>query len=346
MSTSYPRLALAGLSAGSLSSLVGLGGGFVLTPLLTSATAVVKGGMKQRNAQATVLASIGFSSIGAAGGYLYSKAENGEKGEKTGAAGERASLNPSRVKFGSFGSPLSAQPALPPSPSFLSSIAPPFLSSIVSNPSNSVILHDAFFLSLGGLCLSPFGARLARSLDNAKLKKMMGWVMIGVGPTVPLRSHIEAFFTDPDSSTNETDDSASPSSPSSPSQTLLSTSLPPLLIGSLSGFLAGLLGVGGGAITVPLISLLHAHTPNYQYTDALATSLLAMPAPALVATLSQLDLVALPIAATLASCSAAGGAGTARIVEGMDEGRRKEVEEGLRWMFCGLMWALGVRFVR
>ena len=66
---------LLGSLAGSLSSLVGLGGGFVLTPALTS-NFILKTGLTQHQAQATTLASIVFSSVAASGSYLLAKAES------------------------------------------------------------------------------------------------------------------------------------------------------------------------------------------------------------------------------------------------------------------------------
>jgi len=68
---------LLGVVAGSLSSLIGLGGGFILTPALTS-TAVLKRALLQHEAQATTLASIVFSSVAASCSYLYAKRNDEE----------------------------------------------------------------------------------------------------------------------------------------------------------------------------------------------------------------------------------------------------------------------------
>ncbi|GMI57498.1 hypothetical protein ScalyP_jg11517 [Parmales sp. scaly parma] len=305
---SVVRLTAASLTSGSLSALVGLGGGFVLTPLLTSTTAIVKGGLKHRNAQATVLASIAVSSAGAAGGYIYAKSSNNSN------------------------------------PSFSSSSSPSLLYKVSSNPKVLQILHDSALISLAGVCFSPLGVRIARTMNNDSLRKLMGWTMIFVGPTVPGRKYIQDMLDPPSSSSAAA--ALSPLAPPPPQTLHIQQVLPPLLIGSLSGLLAGLLGVGGGAITVPLISLLHASTPNYHYTDALATSLLAMPLPAVIATIAQRDLVSFPIAAVLAVGSTLGGGAMARCVEQIGKDDRENVEKVLRWGFCGLMWVLGARFVK
>ena len=301
MPVSAPRALLASLTSGSISSLVGLGGGFILTPLLVSKTAIVKGGMVQRRAQATVLASIGVGSGFAAASYIYFKGTS------------------SYATSGTTSSPST--------------------SSILSSPTVQTIVQDASLITLSALCCSPIGVRVSRNLDNAMLKRLMGWTMIVVGPTVPLRKHIEELF-DPNRSSPE------PSPPSLQPKSNLSTYLPPLMIGSLSGLLAGLLGVGGGAITVPLISLYHSNTPNYQYTDALATSLLAMPAPAIVASIAQRDLIHPTLAITLAVGSSFGGASMARMVESVSKENRRTMEDVLRWGFCGLMLVLGKRFIK
>lgn len=49
-----------------------------------------------------------------------------------------------------------------------------------------------------------------------------------------------------------------------------------LLGGLFSGGLAGLLGIGGGTVLVPLLIALHNNQPNYQAVNAVATSLLAI----------------------------------------------------------------------
>lgn len=294
---------LSSLLSGSLSSLVGLGGGFVLTPVLTSSL-VVRGGLRQRRAQATVLASIAVGAAGAAGSYLHAKSGPAPAG------------------------PLSGSPR-----------------SILSDPACAQILLDASLVSVAGLLLSPVGAAAARRFSDRSLRRLMGGVMIAVGPTVPLRGRLEAMFE------KEGEGRAPPAKARFPPPlTLESLTSPaiyqPLLIGLSAGFLSGLLGVGGGALTVPLISLHHSATPGYRHTDALATSLLAMPLPALVATAAQRELVHGPLAAVLAAGAVLGGAATARVVEGVGEEERGRVEEVLRWGFAGLMLVLGGRFVR
>jgi hypothetical protein len=90
---------------------------------------------------------------------------------------------------------------------------------------------------------------------------------------------------------------------------------------------AGLFGVGGGAIVVPALALVgNPSIPTYSYTDILATSLLSMSLPAMLATYKQRELVIWKLSGYLSAGSAAGGAITARMVESL-KGADKEVLE-------------------
>ena len=109
---------------------------------------------------------------------------------------------------------------------------------------------------------------------------------------------------------------------------------PPAVIGLGSGFLAGLFGVGGGAIVVPALTLCTDMT-HYQ---ALGTSLCAMASPAMVGTSTHYSKgnVAMRIAPTLALGSFVGAYLGGKLGLQTDE-------TTLRWGFSGLMMVLGVR---
>ena len=144
---------LLGVLAGSLSSLIGLGGGFVLTPALTS-TVVLKRALLQHEAQATTLASIVFSSIAASCSYLYAK-----KGDDDDDADR------------------SSSPSTTPT-----SLLTPKMESLCT---------DAAIIALGGLFMSPLGVRVGKRFNSDQLKRLMGVFMMVVGPTVPMRGHLE-----------------------------------------------------------------------------------------------------------------------------------------------------------
>ena len=108
----------------------------------------------------------------------------------------------------------------------------------------------------------------------------------------------------------------------------------PAIIGIFSGFLAGLFGVGGGAIVVPALTIATDMT-HYQ---ALATSLCAMSLPAMVGTATHYSKgnVAMRVAPALAMGAFAGGFVGSKI--GLHTN-----ENALRWGFSGLMVVLGAR---
>jgi uncharacterized membrane protein YfcA len=108
--------------------------------------------------------------------------------------------------------------------------------------------------------------------------------------------------------------------------------LPPAVIGLASGFLAGLFGVGGGAIVVPALTL----CTDMNHYQALGTSLCAMTLPAMVGTTTHFSKgnVAMRIAPALALGSFVGA------YTGGKMGLKTD-ETTLRWGFSGLMLVLG-----
>ena len=109
---------------------------------------------------------------------------------------------------------------------------------------------------------------------------------------------------------------------------------PPAIIGLASGFLAGLFGVGGGAIVVPALTL----CTDMSHYQALGTSLCAMTLPAIVGTTTHFSKgnVVMRIAPTLALGSFVGA------YLGGKMGLQTD-ETTLRWGFSGLMLVLGVK---
>ena len=126
----------------------------MLTPALTS-TVVLKRALLQHEAQATTLASIVFSSIAASCSYLYAK-----KGDDDDDDADRSS-----------------SPSTTPT-----SLLTPKMESLCT---------DAAIIALGGLFMSPLGVRVGKRFNSDQLKRLMGVFMMVVGPTVPMRGHLE-----------------------------------------------------------------------------------------------------------------------------------------------------------
>ncbi|GMI46301.1 hypothetical protein TrCOL_g2773 [Triparma columacea] len=297
-----------GCVAGSLSSLIGLGGGFVLTPALTS-NVILKRALLQHEAQATTLASIVFSSVAASCSYLYAK--SGENSDHT----DRSTSTTSAPITSSF------------------------------TPKMKSLCTDAAIIALGGLFMSPLGVRVGKRFDSDQLKRLMGVFMMMVGPTVPLRGHLEKSLSTEKEGVDSITSGDSPPPPSSPSP---QTRLPQVFtIGLFAGFSAGLFGVGGGAIVVPALALLgNPSIPSYSYTDILTTSLLSMSLPAMLATYKQRELVIWQLSGYLSAGSAAGGALTAKMVESLKGPDKEVLEDRLRYLFAGVLVVLGARFAR
>ena len=148
--------------------------------------------------------------------------------------------------------------------------------------------------------------------------------MILVAPIVPLKPYLMSL--------KGTSTSENQSKLESTSRVqIVGTSLG---IGLFSGFMAGLLGVGGGAVVVPALTLF---TPMDHYT-ALGTSLTAMGLPAFVGTMTHYKAgnVHMRIAPFIALGSLIGAYGGGMIGVRVDE-------DVMRKGFSGLMLTLGIR---
>ncbi|GMI28564.1 hypothetical protein TrRE_jg3383 [Triparma retinervis] len=203
---------------------------------------------------------------------------------------------------------------------------------------------DAAIIALGGLFMSPLGVRVGKRFNSDQLKRLMGVFMMVVGPTVPMRGHLEkSMSAEKDDEFAESLTSPPSTIPSSPQARLPQV----FTIGLFAGFSAGLFGVGGGAIVVPALALVgNPSIPTYSYTDILATSLLSMSLPAMLATYKQRELVIWKLSGYLSAGSAAGGAITARMVESLKGADKEVLEDRLRYLFAGVLVVLGARMAR
>ena len=183
----------------------------------------------------------------------------------------------------------------------------------------SVDWTSAAAITAGGVFTAPLGARFASRLSQRHLKMAMGCFQLAVAPLIPLKPYL----------ISKAEDSTSPLSEH--------RQIAMAAIGGMSGFLAGLFGVGGGAVVVPAVCFMTDHTHHC----ALGTSLAAMVIPSAMGTATHYALgnVVPKIAAPLALGTVVGSAIGAQIVSSIPE-------EPLRYIFSAFMLFLGTKALR
>lgn len=258
-----------GSAAGIMGSLAGMGGGFVMIPLMTTFLR-----LSQHQAHATSLAAVAA----------------------TGCAGA--------VSFDSY----------------------------VDYPAALAITSTAMVTAV-------LGARVTTILSEGALRKALGVLLLVMGPAVPAKSYFMKLKEE-EETINVATNASSAHRESIPEIERLQA---PALVGVFSGFLAGLFGVGGGAIVVPALTYSNsfANTQEHQYRQALATSLAAMTLPALAGTVTHARAgnlvyrVAPPLAIGALCGAYAGG----KLAVHTDEST-------LQYGFSILLVALGIRTIR
>uniref|UniRef100_A0A7S4VM12 Membrane transporter protein n=1 Tax=Ditylum brightwellii TaxID=49249 RepID=A0A7S4VM12_9STRA len=273
-----PKAFLIGTLAGTLGSLAGMGGGFVMIPLMTSRNML---GLSQHVAHGTSLFAVATTGIAGALGYGITSSQN--NATSVGEGKEDSSISP---------------------------------------PTSVVELDTAMALALTGMFTARLGASTTTKISASKLKRLLGFFMLGVAPLVPAKAYImEAKKNDTKNHDTE--------------RNRMERLLPASIIGLGSGFLAGLFGVGGGAIVVPALTL----STDMTHHQALGTSLAAMTLPAIVGTVTHYGKgnVSMRVAPMLAMGSFFGAFVGGRFVGlNMDE-------QSLRYGFSGLMVVLGTK---
>lgn len=245
-----------GTLAGLCGSLVGLGGGFIMIPLMTSRFLR----LSQHQAHGTSLFAVTTTGIAGALGY-----------------------------------------------------------------SGHVDYEAAASIACTGIVTARFGAMAMSKLPEATLKKALGVLMIAVAPLVPAKT----YFIQTSLETKATSPATENNQNGFPQRLYV-----PALIGSFSGFTAGLFGVGGGAIVVPALTVFTDMT-HYQ---ALGTSLCAMALPAMSGTFTHYGKgnVAMRVAPALAAGAFIGAFLGGKLGATVEESK-------LRWGFSSLMIVLGAR---
>ena len=316
-----------GSLAGLLGSLVGMGGGFVMIPMMTAArqqtvatsasrglTSMWRGGLglHQHQAHGTSLFAVGTT--GLAGALAY--------GMNTNISDDSAPIVEPAVR-------VDADSA---STETVNTAGKPKQEGLVE-------LDTALALAATAMITARFGAITSSRLSEKSLQKALGAFMISVAPLVPGKAYLEALHdienpANPDIVQSHIDaDKAM--HPKHDGMSRMDRLLPASLIGMFSGFLSGMFGVGGGAIVVPSLVL----STDMTHHAALGTSLCAMVLPAIVGTYThgQKGNVNWRVAPMLAFGSAVGAYfGGREVGLNLDEGV-------LRAAFSCLMLVLGVK---
>lgn len=185
--------------------------------------------------------------------------------------------------------------------------------------SGQVDYEAAAAIAATGMVTARIGASATTRMSGPVLKKALGVFMICVAPLVPAKTYwnpIETTHID--------------RAPEGQSRRMLV----PAAIGCCSGFLAGLFGVGGGAIVVPALTV----ATDMNHYQALGTSLCAMALPAMAGTATHYTKgnVAMRVAPALAMGAFMGGYFGGKLGLTIDESR-------LKWGFSALMLTLGIR---
>jgi len=268
---------LIGTTAGVCGSLAGMGGGFVMIPLMTSPHII---GLSQHAAHGTSLFAVATTGIAGALGYS----------------------------------------------------------------GQNVDYEAALSIALCGMVSARAGALATSKMSEVALRRALGVFMLSVAPLVPAKQYLIPTTTTEKSAAAVSDDEneqaktrTSASSPHKEERTWMQRYVIPAGIGSGSGFLAGLFGVGGGAVVVPALSLF----TEMSHYKALGTSLCAMVLPAMAGTATHFSKgnVAMNVAPFLASGAFVGayfGGKLARTIQ----------EDRLKYGFSALMLVLGLRALK
>lgn len=226
--------------------------------------------------------------------------------------------------------------------------------------SGAVDPTSAAVVAASAVALTPLGARATHLVDCATLRRLMAYWLFLVAPLVPLKPLLMKHYAGTATAAAAADDDgngngsaaaaggevavaqqqggASTSSSSSTSgsgtvwRPLRSSDGVLAATGMLAGFASGLLGIGGGTVVTPLLTV----ATGLPQLNVLGTSLTAMVVPSLVglaqhARLGNVDWI---MAAGLAAGTLVGGGVGGKLAVNMPEGV-------LEWVFCLGMLYLG-----
>ncbi len=262
-----------GTLAGTMGSLAGMGGGFIMIPLMTSSHKLLSMNLTQHVAHGTSLFAVAATGIAGATSYATSKKQ-------------------------------------------------------------AVDVHSAMCITICAMMTARLGALYSTKLSQVDLKKVLGVFMICVSPVIPLKPYLNEWKNKGSSDSNDDHNQMSSATAASSATTRIKDFMISGGIGLGSGFMAGLLGVGGGAIVVPALTLF----TTMDHYQALGTSLAAMIAPAVVGTMTHYKKgnVNLRVAPALAMGSLFGAYVGGKVGVNVEE-------DTLRYGFSSLMFGLGLK---
>lgn len=199
---------------------------------------------------------------------------------------------------------------------------------------SAVNLESALSITICAMMTARLGALYSVKLSQQMLKKVLGAFMVAVSPIIPLKAHLSKVDKIDDSTHSEYGKLMKKDVEYNEPYTRIKDVIVSGSIGLGSGFMAGLLGVGGGAVVVPALTLC---TSMDHYT-ALGTSLAAMVLPAIVGTVTHYKKgnVNLRVAPALAFGSLFGAYTGGRLGVHLEE-------DLLRYGFSGLLFGLGLK---
>eukprot|EP00534_Pseudo-nitzschia_fraudulenta_P001321 CAMPEP_0201118950 /NCGR_PEP_ID=MMETSP0850-20130426/3140_1 /ASSEMBLY_ACC=CAM_ASM_000622 /TAXON_ID=183588 /ORGANISM="Pseudo-nitzschia fraudulenta, Strain WWA7" /LENGTH=255 /DNA_ID=CAMNT_0047384457 /DNA_START=176 /DNA_END=943 /DNA_ORIENTATION=- len=186
--------------------------------------------------------------------------------------------------------------------------------------SGEVDYEVAAAIALCGMATASLGAQASSQLSGPALKKALGVFMLLIAPTIPAKEYVMP-------KKDETERAAEDPS-------FFRRYVTPAGIGCCSGFLAGMFGVGGGAIVVPALSFF----TDMNHYQALGTSLCAMVPTAVAGTATHMSkgTVAMRVAPALAAGAFIGSFCGGKLGLSIPE-------QDLKYGFSGTMMVLGAR---
>jgi len=195
-----------------------------------------------------------------------------------------------------------------------------------------VDIETAVAIALSASVFAIAGAKTSKNLSAKYLKTAVGIFMIAASPTPLIREYLADYkewtkAVEP----KPTEDNVNVTW----SQRRIARVLNSLVMGSFAGFLAGVFGVGGGALVVPGLCLFS----DLEYKEALGTSLAAMLPTAVTGSITHLMQgtmnvrVAIPLAIGSVSGAYLSGQYIAQRVD----------QETLKFGFTSMMVLLGSR---
>lgn len=171
----------------------------------------------------------------------------------------------------------------------------------------------AVAVAVSGMVTAPWGVRAATRLSPHALQRALACLMLTLAAAIPCQDQLVALGRSPNHQTGPDGGGGGGGGPAvdtnNNNKTTTTNSvaeemtrqfwhriLPYTAVGGASGFLAGLFGIGGGTLVVPVLTILCSGSSSHNAQDAetawshyqvLATSLAATALPAVVGTISH-----------------------------------------------------------